>query len=83
MTGPGSRTPRKAIPESVGIVSSASRRIRRLAGVVGLLLMGWIDGGALAATSSPSTALTSTSTAAAPAAVRPRTPADTAPRTFW
>ena len=33
--------------------TSASRRIRRLAGVVGLLLKGWIDGGALAATSSP------------------------------
>ena len=35
--------------------------------------MGWIDGGALAATSSPSTAVTSTSTATPPAAVRPRT----------
>jgi hypothetical protein len=57
--------------------TSASRRIRRLAGVVGLLLMGWIDGGALAATSSASTAVTSTSTAAASAVVRPRTPADT------
>jgi len=33
--------------------TSASRRIRRLAGVGGLLLMGWIDGEALAATSSP------------------------------
>ena len=58
--------------------TSASRRIRRLAGVVGLLLMGWIDGGALAATSSASTAVTSTSTRRASAAVRPRTPADTA-----
>src|ERR1035437_1998592 len=58
--------------------TSASRRIRRPAGVVGLLLMGWIDGGALAATSSASTAVTSTSTSTAAAAVRPRTPADTA-----
>jgi hypothetical protein len=33
--------------------TSASRRIRRLAGVVGLPLMGWIDGAAHAATSSP------------------------------
>jgi len=40
--------------------------------------MGWIDGGALAATSSASTAVTSTSTSTAAAAVRPRTPADTA-----
>jgi ammonia channel protein AmtB len=54
--------------------TSASRRIRRLAGVVGLLLMGWIDGGALAATSSASMAVTSTSTAAASAAVCPRNP---------
>jgi hypothetical protein len=56
--------------------TNASRRIRRLAGVVGLPLMGWIDGAAHAATSSRSTAVTSTTTA--PAAVRPRTPADTA-----
>jgi hypothetical protein len=58
--------------------TSASRHIRRLARVVALLLMGWIDGAALAATSSASTAVAWTSTVAASAAVRPRTPADTA-----
>lgn len=63
--------------------TSASQHIRQLARVVGLLLMGWIDGGALAATSSASTAVTSTSTAAASAAVRPRTPADTATPVRW
>ena len=58
---------------------TTSRRNRRLAGVVGLLLAGGIGGGAVAATSSASAADTATSaSAAAPAATRPGAPADTA-----
>ena len=99
MTGRVATQLRKAIPESVRVVSSmdlpprqpmrmtthdCQRTNQREAAhpatgrVVGLLLMGWTDGEALAATGSASTAVTSTSTAAASAAVRPRTPADTA-----
>jgi len=59
--------------------STVSRRNRRLAGAVGLLLAGGIAGGALAVTSSASAASTPTpitlSRAAAPG---PRAPADTA-----
>ena len=61
--------------------STAIRRNRRLAGVVGLLLAGGIGGGAIAATSSASAADTATSSSAAsssPAATGPRAPADTA-----
>lgn len=60
--------------------TTASRRKKGLAGAVGLLLVGGIAGGALAATSSASAAGTLTSTAAAsqPAAAGPRAPADTA-----
>lgn len=57
---------------------TASRRSRRMAGALGLLLAGGIAGGALAATSSASAADTTTSTAAAPAATAPGPPADTA-----
>jgi hypothetical protein len=57
---------------------AASRRKKRLAGVVGLLLVGGIAGGALAATSSASAAGTSTPSTATPAAPGPRAPADTA-----
>ena len=49
----------------------ASRRTKRLAGAVGLLLAGGIAGGALAATSSASAADSTTSTAAAAAAAVP------------
>jgi hypothetical protein len=58
--------------------SAASRRKRRLAGAVGLLLVGGIAGGAMAATSSASAAGTSTPSTAAPAVPGPRAPADTA-----
>jgi hypothetical protein len=57
---------------------AASRRRKRLAGVVGLLLVGGIAGGALAATSSASAAGTSAPSTATPAAPGPRAPADTA-----
>ena len=62
-------------------LSSTSRRNRRLAGVVGLLLAGGIGGGALAATSSASAAGTTpspTAATSAPAAPRNRAPAHTA-----
>jgi len=55
-----------------------SRPKRRLAGAVGLLLVGGIGGGALVATSSASAAGTSTPSAARPAAPGPRVPADSA-----
>ena len=59
--------------------STVSRRKRRLAGAVGLLLMGGIAGGALAVTGSASAASTPTPATSSPAAAPgPRAPADAA-----
>jgi hypothetical protein len=56
-----------------------SRRRQRLAGAAGLLLVGGIAGGALAATNVASAAgTTTTPSATAPSAAGPKAPADTA-----
>jgi len=64
--------------ENVIEPKAPSRPKRRLAGAVGLLLVGGIGGGALVATSSASAAGTATPSAATPAAPGPRVPADSA-----